>query len=356
MTTDTLDPARVEEFAGTIAEALNSAALALQVSIGHEVGLFDAMAGMSPSASAKIAAEAGLDERYVREWLGALTMGGIVEYDPEAMTYVLPPEHAAVLTRAAGPDNLARTTRFIPLLARVEPSVVEAFHNGGGVPYSEYTTFHATMAEESGEIFDAALIDTILPLVEGIASRLEEGIDVADIGCGRGRAVNLMAHAYPNSSLVGYDFSEEAIEVARAEAESMGLDNARFEVLDVAELDVQEAFDFITAFDAIHDQAQPTKVLANIYGALRPNGRFLMVDIGASSHLEENFDYPLSTFLYTVSTMHCMSVSLALGGEGLGTVWGRQRALGMLDDAGFVDMEVHRIDSDLLNVYFVARK
>lgn len=356
MTTRTIDMEKVEDFAGKVAETLDSAALALQIGIGHEVGLLDAMAGLGPSSSQEIADAARLQERYVREWLGALTVGGVVHYDPDDRTYSLPAEHAAVLTRAAGPDNLARTTRFIPLLAQVESSVVEAFRNGGGVPYSEYVAFHDVMAEESGEVFDAALIDTILPLVDGIEERLGAGIDVADIGCGRGRAVNIMASEYPQSSFVGYDFSDEAIVAAREEAAAIGLENVQFELLDVGQLDVSERFDFITAFDAIHDQAQPTQVLANIYRALRPGGRFLMVDIGASSLLEDNFEYPMATFLYTVSTMHCMAVSLALDGEGLGTVWGRQRALGMLDDAGFVDMEVHEIESDPLNAYFVAAR
>lgn len=356
MSTQTINPESVEEFAGRVASSLDSAALALQISICHEVGLFDTMSGLAPATSEEIANTAGLQERYVRESLGALTVGGVVEYEPGSRTYSLPAEHAAVLTRAAGPENLARTTQFIPLLARAQPSVVDAFRHGGGVSYSEYADFHRVMAEESGEVFDASLIDTILPLVDGIVDRLTSGIGVADIGCGQGRAINLMAKAFPNSRFVGYDFSEEAIAAARAEASSMGLENARFELLDVAELDVDAGFDFITAFDAIHDQARPSRVLDNVYRALRPGGRLLMVDIGASSNLEENVDYPMATFLYTVSTMHCMAVSLALDGKGLGTVWGRQRAIGMIDDAGFVDIEVNEIETDPLNAFFVASK
>ncbi len=356
MTTQTMDEAKVEAFAGKIIGVLNDAALALQVSIGHQMGLFDTMADLPPSTSEEIAAAAGLHERYVREWLGAVTTGGVVEYDPETGTYVIPDEHAAVITRAAGPDNLARTLQFIPLLAQVEEPVMEAFRDGGGVPYSEYATFHGVMAEESGATFDASLIDTTLPLIEGLPEQLVAGIDVADIGCGSGRAVNLMARTYPNSRFVGYDFSEEAIRIANVEKEAWNLPNARFELVDVASLDVVEGFDLVTAFDAIHDQAHPAEVLARAYRALRPGGAFLMVDIDASSHLHENLELPWATFLYTVSTMHCMTVSLALGGDGLGTVWGRQRALGMLDDAGFSSVEVRRIESDLMNSYYLASK
>jgi 2-polyprenyl-3-methyl-5-hydroxy-6-metoxy-1,4-benzoquinol methylase len=350
------DEAAAEEFAGRMVEVLNAGSLALLCSIGHRVGLFDTLARLGPSTSSVIAEAAGLHERYVREWLGGMTTGGVVDHDPDAQTYVLPAAHAACLTRAAGPDNLARTLGFIPLLAQVEEPVAEAFRHGGGVPYSAYRTFHAVMAEDSGAIFDAALVDVILPLVEGLPEDLAAGIDVADVGCGSGHGVNVMAAAYPASRFVGYDFSEEAIEVARAEARREGLANARFEVADVTALDVAERYDLITAFDAIHDQAQPAQVLAGVHEALRPGGTFLMVDVKASSHLHENVDLPWATFLYTVSVMHCMTVSLALDGEGLGTVWGHQRARGMLDDAGFADVAIREIDTDPFNNYYIATK
>lgn len=354
-TTQTIDEAKVEEFAGKMIGVLASGSLALLCSIGQRLELFDTLAGVGPATSEEIADAARLDERYVREWLGGVTTGGIVEYDPDTGTYRLPPEHAACITRAAGPDNLGTVLRFIPLLAQVEGRVVEAFRHGGGVPYSAYRDFHALMADENGKVFDAALVDTILPLVDGLTDRLAAGIDLADIGCGSGRAINLMAREFPASRFVGYDFSEEAIAVARAEAADLGLANARFELADVAELEAVEAFDVVTAFDAIHDQAQPAEVLARVHRALRPGGTFLMADIRASSHLHENLDIPWAPFLYTVSTMHCMTVSLALDGEGLGTVWGRQRACGMLDDAGFVDVEVREIGSDPFNLYYIAR-
>lgn len=354
MSTATLDQTRTEEFAAQMADLLNKAGLALQCSIGHQVGLFDTIARLGPATSNEIAEEAGLNERYVREWLGAMTTGRIVEYEPGDQRYDLPAEHAAWLTRDAGPDNLAVITQLIPLLATVEEQVVDAFRNGGGVPYSSFPRFHALMAETSGVTFDATLIDHVLPLAPGLPARLDAGIDVADIGCGRGHAVNLMAKEYPRSRFVGYDFSEDAIAAARAEAAELGVTNARFELRDVAELDLADAFDLITAFDAIHDQAQPADVLAAIARALRPGGTFLVVDIDASSHLHENLDHPLAPFIYTVSTMHCMTVSLSLGGQGLGTAWGRQRARGMLDDAGFTNVEIRDLEDDPLNVCYIA--
>ena len=189
---------------------------------------------------------------------------------------------------------------------------------------------------------DAALIDVILPLADGLPARLRAGASVADIGCGSGHAINLMAQAFPASQFTGIDFSDEGLAAGRAEARRLGLTNAGFVARDVAELDITETYDVITAFDAIHDQAQPARVLENIYRALRPGGIFLMVDIKGSSRLEDNIGVPLAPYLYTVSTMHCMSVSLGLDGAGLGTVWGRQLATSMLADAGFTDVAVTR--------------
>ncbi len=356
MTVPTLDEPRSAAFAESMLDALNKAAIALMTSVGHQVGLFDAMADRPPATSSEIATAAGLNERYVREWLGAMTTGRVVDYDASRQTYSLPAEHAAWLTRAAGPDNLASQAQYIPLLAQVESSIIGCFRNGGGVPYSAYPRFQRIMAEESGAIHDAALIDTILPLVPGAPERLQAGIEVADVGCGQGHAVNLMAKAFPRSRFVGFDFSDEGVDVGRREARSLELTNATFEARDVSALNETNRFDLITAFDAIHDQAQPAHVLAAIARALRPDGVSLMVDIRASSDVYENMDHPLAPFLYTISCMHCMTVSLALDGTGLGTMWGEQQARQMLVEAGFARIDVAQVDGDIFNSYFIAKK
>jgi 2-polyprenyl-3-methyl-5-hydroxy-6-metoxy-1,4-benzoquinol methylase len=350
------DEVAVEEFAGRLVGILADSSLALMISIGHQVGLFDVLAKLPAATSQQIADTAGLHERYVREWLGAMTTGRIVTYDPEAGTYALPPEHAASLSRQAGPDNLSGVMQFIALLAGVEQQVVNCFRHGGGVPYSAYERFHALMAEDSATVHDAALLDGILPLVPGAVERLAAGIDVADIGCGQGHAVNLMAEAFPASQFTGFDFSEAAIAAAQREAESLGLVNARFEMCDVATLDTPSQFALVTAFDAIHDHAHPGQVLANIAAALRPGGAFLMVDIKASSNVEDNIEVPWGPFLYTASTLHCMTVSLALDGDGLGTAWGAQTAVRMLGEAGFGNVDIKEIETDPFNSYYIATR
>ena len=277
-------------------------------------------------------------------------------HDPSVRTYSLPPEHAGWLTTEAGPNNLARSLQFIPLLAQVEQDIVQCFRTGGGLSYSHYPRFHALMDEDSRSFVDAALIDRVVPLVKGLDARLQGGIDVADIGCGSGHAINVLARAYPASRFVGFDFSEEAIGRADAEAQSLGLTNARFELCDAARLDQPEAFDLVTAFDAVHDQAHPGQVLSAIARATRPGGTFLMIDIKASSKVEDNIENPLAPALYTFSTMHCMTVSLGLDGDGLGTVWGRQRATSMLQEAGFAAIQLNELENDPFNYYYVCHK
>lgn len=298
------DQAKAEAFSKKMLGILNDASVAQMIVIGHQVGLFDTLSGLAPSTSEQIAQASSLNERYVREWLGAMVTGRIVDYEPADKTYRLPPEHAAAITRAAGPRNLAMMMQMIPMVARVQQGIIDSFRAGGGVPYSAYGDFHKLMAEMSGAVHDISLVDITLPLISQLVDRLRAGIDVLDVGCGSGHAVNLMARAFPHSRFTGYDFSQEGIAAGQAEAQEWGLTNTEFAVRDAAELGDVSLYDFITAFDSIHDQAQPRAVLRGIAEALRPDGTFLMVDVNSSSHLEENLDHVLGPMMYTVSCMH----------------------------------------------------
>lgn len=350
-----LDEARLEAFTQRMVGLLNDAGVALMTSIGHRTGLFDVLAQMSPATSQQIAGAAGLNERYVREWLGAMATGGIVECNPLDDTYRLPAEHAARLTRAAAPNNLAATTQWVAVLGSVESRIVECFARGGGVPYADYPRFHDVMAEESAQTTVAALLEHILPLADGLIERLEQGIDVLDIGCGKGRALARLAERFPRSRFTGYDLCPDAIAAGRAEAQARGVTNLRLETRDVAALEDAACFDLVTAFDAIHDQRDPATVLRNIRRALRPEGVFLMQDIAGSSHVHKNIGGTLAPFVYTVSCLHCMSVSLAQGGAGLGAAWGEELAVEMLNEAGFGAVRKSRLEHDILNTYYVAR-
>ncbi len=345
-----------KSFDQKLLDIYNGAATTLMISIGHRTGLFDKMAELGEASSEQLAAAASLSERYVREWLGALTVSGIVKYDEAGRKYALPAEHAHLLIRTSGKDNLAVFAQYVSVLGSVEDEIIECFHKGGGVPYSSYKRFHEVMAEDSGQSLVPALLETVLPLVDGLAVKMEQGIEVMDIGCGRGLALMRMAKAFPKSKFVGYDLCEETITYANQEAKNRQLPNLTFQVRDVSALTDVEKFDFITAFDAIHDQAKPQTVLDNINKALKANGTFLMQDIDASSHVEKNLDHPLGPFLYTVSCMHCMTVSLAQNGEGLGTMWGRETAQTYLKRAGFNSVIIHKLNHDIQNCIYVSTK
>lgn len=343
-------------FAEKFVSYLNGAAVMLMTSIGHRTGLFDVLGDARPRTSDELARESGKSERYVREWLGAMATTGVVKFDPATARYVLPPEHAGFLTRAATPNNLATSAQWVSVLGNVEDHVVAAFEHGRGVPYDAYDRFPEVMAEESGQTTLGGMDDHIIPLVDGLHERLTAGVMVLDLGCGHGEAILHLARRYPRSRFVGVDLLREHVDAANAKAAAEGLGNARFEVHDTTLWNPQAMFDVIFNFDAIHHQAHPDRVLANLAGALKPDGVYIMQDIKASSHVERNLDHPMGPWVYTISCMHCMSVSLAQGGKGLGAAWGRELAVRMLADAGFANVDVHELPHDVINYYYIARK
>jgi hypothetical protein len=213
----------VEAFGSRLVGMLDEAGAALMVSVGHRTGLFDALARLPPATSEELAREAGLDERY-----------------------------------AATPNNFAVYAQYVALLGSVEDRIVECFRRGSGVPYSAYDRFHEVMAEDSGQSVVGAL-DAIVALVPGLEEDLRGGISVLDVGCGSGRALVALARAHPRSRFTGHDLSGQAIRAARALAAEQGLANVEFEVRDAA-APGDERYELVTAFDAIHDQADPAPV------------------------------------------------------------------------------------------------
>jgi SAM-dependent methyltransferase len=346
--------AKVEAFAERLFGLCTDGILTLMIDLGHRTGLFEALA-RGPATSPELAERANLSERYVREWLGGLVTGGVVLYDPVTRSYALPPEHAVCLT-GEGSLNLAPMARAVSLLAKHVDGVARAFADGGGVPYEEFRPeFTDVMDGMSRGLFDGQLIEGIVPLT-GLHDRLTAGVRVADIGCGTGHSTNLLARAYPASTFLGLDLAADALERARREAAEQALDNVTFEQVDLVLLPAEPAFDAVFAFDVIHDQADPATVLGRVLAALVDGGTFVMMDTRASSNLEDNVGNPVAPLLYGISTLHCMTVSLARGGAGLGTVWGEQLARRMLADAGFGHVDVHEVPDDPTNCLFVTRK
>jgi len=228
-----MDDARRQEFGARLLEMLTGNVLTMLIGIGQRTGLFDA-AAQGPGTSAELAGRAGLDERYVREWLGAMVTGAVFVYD--AGRYILPEEHAVLLTGQRA-SNIGPAVGTLRTLSVVLPAVERCFAAGGGVPYAKYAEAAGdTLGESWRYIYDEQLIDGFLGRIPGLAGRLEAGVRVLDIGCGSGHAVNLMAQAYPRSKFVGLDIAPGAIARGEAERAAMALDNASFMVADAAAL------------------------------------------------------------------------------------------------------------------------
>lgn len=354
-----IDTDKMDAFGERFLNLMNESALGLMISIGYRTGLYETMKTLPhPASSQAIADAAGLNERYVREWLGSMAAGKIVDVDEDGQLFHLPASHAAMLTEGGDGECLAHLAQYFSVLGNVEDKIVNCFKNGGGVPYSAYPRFHEVMAQDSRQSVVNALEEYILPLDPTVVPALEKGVDVLDVGCGQGYALRTLATLYPNSNFIGYDLSEEAIGFAREEAKSHGLQNLRFEVRDLTTFNQDapvDRFDIVTAFDAIHDQARPDHVLAGIRRTLKPNGTFLMQDIAGSSNVFKNKSHPLGPLIYSISCLHCMTVSLAQGGLGVGAAWGEEMTTQFIKDAGFGTVDRHALDHDPQNYYYVAR-
>ena len=345
-----------EDFSNYLVDVINKGALSLMISIGHRTKLFDVLSMLPPSTIEDIASKSKLNQRYIKEWLGAMVTGNIVNYDPEKNKFWIEKEKAQHLTRKTNTYNFSASMQWIPILAQVEDEIIKCFSKGGGVPYSSYKRFHEVMAEESYQTVVVGLIEHILPLIPSIIPSLNKGIKVLDIGCGKGKAVNLLAKNFPKSKFYGFDLSEEAINGAVEEAQKMKNLNISFKIQDVLDFTSNDKFDLILAFDAIHDQPKPDLVLEKIHNSLSDKGIFLMQDILASTPLKDNINHPLGIFLYTISCLHCMSVSLSQNGAGLGAMWGKEKAVSMLKKAGFNKILVKTLPHDFQNYYYISYK
>jgi SAM-dependent methyltransferase len=332
-------PEPVQDFAGRLLGLYTGSVLTKLIRVGHGTGLLEA-ASEAPATSNELASRLGLDERYVREWLGGMAAGGILRYEPATGTYLLPPEHAAVLT-GPGARNMAPMATAIELFGNHLPAIEDCFRSGGGVPYEAFRPqFTEAMDDSWRRVYDEQLIDGFLAVAPEVIQRLRGGVRAADIGCGTGHALNLLAKAFPSSRFAGYDIAPDAVARARHESAAMGTTNTAFEVLDVREMPPEPPFGVVFAFDAVHDQVEPAAVLRRVHDALTPDGIFYMVEPKFSSDVAGNLENPFAALYYGISLMYCMTVSLAEGGAGLGAMWGIEQARSMLTGAGFSHLDV----------------
>ena len=317
--TDAVQPDAIEQFVGKALGDLAGTMSVLLASIGDRLGLFRALSEAGPLTAEEVAERSGTHVRYTREWLAGMTAAGYLHHDPEQATFRLPAEHAPVLAAEDGPVFFGgvweEVTGALPQLE----AVTAAFITGGGVPPDRYgPTFWRGLERFTATWFANQLLPVWIPAVPAVQALLERGCDVADVGCGAGRALITLAQAYPDSRYVGYDALPANIVRAERHAAEAGVgDRVRFVARDAAS-GLPDPADVVLTFDVVHDAADPLGLLKAIRAALRPGGHYLCLDINASARIEDNVG-PLGTLFYGFSVLYCLTSSLGLGGAGLGT-------------------------------------
>ncbi|HZP44045.1 MAG TPA: class I SAM-dependent methyltransferase [Candidatus Binataceae bacterium] len=330
-----VDWSKVKQFAGTMMNDLGAAMQGALSYIGDRLGLFKALAEMGAVTSDELAAKTGLNERYLREWLGAMTAARYINFDPATRRFLMPREHAMILADETSPFFMGGFMQMVVPEVGMAPKLLDSFRTGKGIPQSEYPpeVFEA-IERGSAPMYRHSLIRKWMPTMPQAVAALEAGGTALDVGCGSGRAVIALATAYPKARVHGYDGHAGSIERARANARAAGVgDRVTFEVVDCTKLP-QAQFDFITTFDVIHDSVDPVGLLKSIRGALKPGGTYLMVEVNVSDKLEDNIS-PMGRMMYSASTLYCMTVSLAHGGAGIGALMGEAKAREMTQQAGF---------------------
>jgi 2-polyprenyl-3-methyl-5-hydroxy-6-metoxy-1,4-benzoquinol methylase len=330
-----IDRDKAKRFLGQITNDLGAAMLGALTYIGDRLGIFKALPPGQWLTSEELARRTGFSERCLREWLGAMAAAGYVEYEPANRAYMMPPEHALVLANEDSPLFMGGFIQMVVPNVTMAPRVADAFRTGTGVPQSDYPpeTFHA-MERSSAGMYRHRLVRKWLPAMPQVVEALNAGATVADVGCGSGRAAIALASAFPHTRVYGYDVHPVSIERARVSAEEAGVaDRVTFEVRDGIRLP-EARFDFVSTFDVVHDAADPVALLRAIRRSLKPEGTYLMVEMNVSPNVEENLNAK-GRMMYSISTLYCMTVSLAEGGAGIGAMMGEPKAREFATEAGF---------------------
>jgi SAM-dependent methyltransferase len=328
------DPDKLQVFLGKMLGDMGGAASGALVLLGDRLGLFAAIAGHGPGTSAELAAAAGVDERYLREWLACMAASGYVDYDAEGKTFSMNPEQAAVFADPESPVALAGAYYSTASLYIDEPTLSEAFRSGRGVSWGDH---HPCLFCGTAKFFRPGyahhLTGEWLAALDGVVEKLERGARVADVGCGHGCSTTIMAKAFPNSQFTGYDYHAQSVETARALARDQGVPNATFDVASAKDYP-GDGYDLVAFFDCLHDMGDPAGAAAHVRSTLKPDGTWLIVEPMAGDTLSDNLN-PVGRLYYAFSTMVCTPASMAQEvGLALGAQAGEKRLREVVVDGG----------------------
>lgn len=328
----TVDEGKLNDFLGKAVGDLGAAMSATLILVGDRLGLYRELAkgGLTP---AELAERTGTNERYVREWLGNQGAGGYVQFDASSGQWSLSPEQALCLTDPDGPVDMPGAYNIVEATFHALGQTLENFTSGRGMEWGEH---HPCLFDGTERFFragyNAYLIESWLPALDGVVDKLQGGAKVADVGCGHGASTILMAKTYPNSEFIGYDYHAESVRVATEKAAAAGVANARFEVADASSYE-GDGFDLIAFFDCLHDMGDPTGVSRHARQAIKDDGTAMIVEPFANDEVQDNLN-PVGRVLYGASTQICVPVSLARNGPALGAQAGEARLRSVVVDGG----------------------
>jgi SAM-dependent methyltransferase len=349
-----LDPAKLEAFVFRAVDEIGATLNAALVVMGDKLGLYRALAGSGPLAPEELAERAGVAERYVREWLNNQAAGGYVDYDPESGRYTLPPEQAVALTDEESPAYLPGFFQLAIGSVLDSPRITAAARDGIGVGWHD----HVHDVHEGCERFfrpgyNANLVASWLPALDGVVEKLERGGTVADVGCGHGASTILMARTFPHSTFVGSDYHSGSIETARERAEAAGVaDRVTFQVAPAAGY-AGRGYDLVTMFDSLHDMGDPAGAARHVRETLAEDGTWMIVEPAAGDRVEDNLN-PVGRAYYGFSTLLCTPASLSQEvGLALGAQAGEARIRDVVEQGGFT--RFRRVAETPFNFVYEAR-
>ena len=350
----TIDTDQVQKFAFQLLGDLGATVSAALIHVGDRLGLYRALADLGPSTSSALAERTRTNERYVREWLGNQCASGYIVHDPATQTFRLPPEHAAVLADEQSPAFMVGGFSTAVGVFQILDKVEEAFRTGTGIGWEDHDERMFCGVERFfAPAYRTHLVSEWIPALEGMQEKLIAGAKVADIGCGHGATAILLAQAFPNTEVVGFDVHRQSIEAARRRAGTAGVgDRVRFECASAQDFPGTD-YDLIAFFDCLHDMGDPYTAASHARSALRPDGTVMLVEPMAGDRLEENLN-PVGRTYYGFSTMICTPASMAQEGRcGLGAQAGEMRLREVLARGGF--SRVRRATETPFNMILVAR-